>query len=461
MENNQAVTKKFTILLLTNRDSDNVGDQVIEASDIALLHSVMQNLNIDKENYQINSRSASIVTKKYMDTRDPALLEGAKKAIRQADLILFGGAPVFNYGYQKFYERTAITLELAKEYGKPVIFSAVGVEAYHENNKKCQRLKETLNFDCVKQITTRDGLDKLEKYKENKNITIGLVSDPAVFSANVFDNYTHGRVVTKKKFKIFPVKVVDPPKKPGKKKIGIFVLRANGFTDNHVDFTREQAAELWVDVIGLLRERGYDYELITSGHFGDEAFLDFLIRKYNIPQSKCVFNVNFPETLFRQMAKYDGVISCRLHPSIISFSMNIPAVSLVWNTKVTGFYKGIGYPQRAIERSGFDAETIVNALELAMTEGIVKDQKYLMSVYTSLFDGIRNIICPEKADMQPYSYEQLIDAIPLYQGTSESEKLDKLQRKFRRTYDLCNKRLDDNEKLKEQIVELKEKNSKN
>ena len=46
MDNIENATKKFTILLLTNRDSDNVGDQVIEASDIALLHSVMQNLKI-------------------------------------------------------------------------------------------------------------------------------------------------------------------------------------------------------------------------------------------------------------------------------------------------------------------------------------------------------------------------------------------------------------------------------
>ena len=33
MDNIENATKKFTILLLTNRDSDNVGDQVIEASD--------------------------------------------------------------------------------------------------------------------------------------------------------------------------------------------------------------------------------------------------------------------------------------------------------------------------------------------------------------------------------------------------------------------------------------------
>ncbi len=36
--------KKFTILLLTNRDSDNVGDQVIEASDIGLLHVLMKKI---------------------------------------------------------------------------------------------------------------------------------------------------------------------------------------------------------------------------------------------------------------------------------------------------------------------------------------------------------------------------------------------------------------------------------
>ena len=45
--------------------------------------------------------------------------------------------------------------------------------------------------------------------------------------------------------------------------------------------------------------------------------------------------------------------------------------------------------------------------------------------------------------------------------TSEGEELEKLKRKFRRTYELCNKRLEDNLRLKEQIKELKEKNSMN
>lgn len=448
--------KKITILLLTNRDSDNVGDQVIEASDIGLLHALMKNLGFDKSAYQINSRTASIVTKKYMATKDPSLLNAAEKAISQADLVVFGGAPVFNYKYQNFYERTAVTIEIAQKYDKPVIFSAIGIESYDEKSKKCQRLKAVLNSECVKQITTRDGLERLEKYNENNSFKIGLVSDPAVFSANIFDNYIGQEVITKK-FGFIPVKT-KVIKKGKKKKIGIFVIRANGFVDNHVDFTREQAAELWLKIIDIVKQRGYDYELVTSGHFGDEAFLDYLIRNYNVPLEKCVFNINMPETLFQRMSKYDGVISCRLHPSIISFSMNIPAVSLVWNTKVPSFYKGIGYPDRAIERESFEAEVIVDKLEKAMEEGIVKDEEYLMSVYRTLFTGVRDILCGDNCDIEPYDYNSLIEAIPKFSGTSLEEQNEKLKRKFRRAYETCNKRFDDNQVLKEKLKEMKEQN---
>lgn len=440
---------KYVILLLTNRDSDNIGDQVIENSDIGLLHALMRNLGFSKSEYQISSRSASIITKKYMKTRDPLLLQNAKDAISQADLIVFGGAPVFNYLYQTFYERTALTLEIAQQFNKPVIFSAIGIEAYNEENKRCQRLKIALNMGCVKQITTRDGIDKLEKYKVNDSFEIGLVSDPAVFSATVFDNFIGQEAILK-----------SNGKKNAKKKIGIFVIRANGFIDNHVDFTKEQSAKLWTNVIDILKTRGYDYELITSGNFGDEAFLDYLIRFYNVPIEKCVFNMNLPENLFVKMSEYDGVISCRLHPGIISFSMNIPSVNLIWNTKVSSFYKRIGYPERAIERCDFVAEKIVNKLEKAMKEGIVKDPEYLMSVYRALFTGVKKIILGPNCNIQPYDYKTLLENIQKFEGTSLKEQNEKLMRKFRRTYETCNERLNVNQKLRKKIKIQEDANKK-
>lgn len=271
----QKTVPKYEILLLTNRDSDNVGDQVIEACDIALIKAAAKNLNIPESEVKISSRAAGIISKKYLSSRDPELLKSAEKSISNCDLIIFGGAPLFNYLYQSFFERTAVTLELAQKYNKPVLFSAIGIEGYDEDNEKCQRLKKTLNFDCVKQITTRDDFISLQNYKENPDLIIDKVSDPAVFASKVFANYHVSK------------------KENVKKKIGIFVLRANGFKDNKINFSREDAICFWKGIITELEAKNYDYELLTSGHFGDEAFLDYLIRNHNVPAEKCVFNLNY------------------------------------------------------------------------------------------------------------------------------------------------------------------------
>jgi hypothetical protein len=162
--------------------------------------------------------------------------------------------------------------------------------------------------------------------------------------------------------------------------------------------------------------------------------------------------MNLPETLLAQMRGYDGIISCRLHPSIIGFSLNIPAVGLIWNAKVSGFYEGIGYPERAIGRSDFEAAAVVDRLEAAMESGVSKDEEHLMSVYRSLFNGIKKIACP-KSGIEPYDYQTLLKKIPVFEGTSETEQKEKLKRKFRRTYETVNKRFDENILLKEKLKE--------
>lgn len=429
--------KKYKILLLTNRDSDNVGDQMIEASDIGLIKAVMKNLNVPESNYVINSHAASIVSKDYVKTKDKNLLKRAEQLISETDLVIFGGAPLFNYEYQIFYERTAVTLEIAQKHQKPVIFSGIGVESYDENNEKCQRLKKTLNFDCVKQITTRDGIEELTKYKANEQLVIDRVSDPAVFSGPIFKKYTSNK------------------KDREKKKIGVFVFRSNGFKDNKINFSKNDAVNMWKDIMAELESRGYDYELLTSGHFGDEAFLDYLIREHGIKESKCVFNINSPERLIEKITSYDGVISCRLHPSIISFSLDVPSVGLIWNSKVTHFYDCIGYADRAIPVIGTPASEIVAKLEEAMTNGIVKNKEYLFTVYHYLFQGIQKSLNLAENNMKEYDYDELVENIPLYEGTSNKEQQEKLKRKFRRIYNTLNKRHEAIVKYKQEIQELK------
>lgn len=91
-----------SILLITNRDSDNVGDQVIEASDISLVRTVMRNLDVPEDAYEICSYAASLIPKKYIETKNEKLLEKVDRLIKKSDLVIFGGAPLFNYAYRFF-----------------------------------------------------------------------------------------------------------------------------------------------------------------------------------------------------------------------------------------------------------------------------------------------------------------------------------------------------------------------
>lgn len=104
-----------------------------------------------------------------------------------------------------------------------------------EGDSRCQRLKEALKSDCVRQITTRDDFESLKKFVDNKDIFLDKVSDSAVFADAVFENYR---------------------KPTEKKKVGIFILRAEGFKDNDIDYTKEDAASLWKGLITELEEKG-------------------------------------------------------------------------------------------------------------------------------------------------------------------------------------------------------------
>lgn len=412
--------KKTRVLLLTNRDSDNVGDQIIEASVISLLKVVARNLGIDDDSFSISSRAAGIISKKYLNTGDESLLMGARKAISKADLLIFGGAPLFNYKYQSFYRRTIRTLELANEYKVPVVFSSIGVEPYSESDPKSQALKTALNLPVVRQITTRDDLASVNRYVSGSSTSTALVSDPAVIADKVFDQ--------------LPDEPSPSKDRPSDRTIGLVVTRAGIFADNDIRFTEHDQRRLWLEIIALLEERGYDYRLFSTGHFTDEIFLDSLVRQEGVPPKKVGFTVNSPDELIRELRSCEAIIAFRLHASITAFALGIPSVGLSWNFKVPEFYKGIGYPERAIEPADWNAHTVISALDSAIKDGVVKEEEYLYSVYRTLFEGVKGVLAPGDV-IEAFRLDQVIDALPRYPGTSEKEYRAKVQRKLRRSYE--------------------------
>ncbi len=414
MDNQNSVEKIYKILLLTHITADNLGDQTIEICSNALVRAVMKNLEIKEENYQLISQDAGFVNNRYLSMQSENQPENAEKLIQDADLIIFGGAPMFNYMYEGFAERTAKTLDIIKKYSKPVIFSAIGVENYEEENLKCKRLKKALKDSDVKMITTRDNFEALQKFTEGTEITVSKVSDPAVFSSMVFSKETFAE-----------------KKDLTKKKIGLFVIRGGAFKDNRISFGQNEAIKLWKGLELELEQKGYEYEFLTSGSHPDESFLDRLIVEYGLNGNKCITNLNTPEELIRKISSYDGIIACRLHPSIISYSLKVPTVGLVWNDKVSSFYENIGYPNRVITVKDMTVETIIDRLEFAMKEGVEHKTDFLMSSYNYLFQGVKSVLCPNK-NRNPFSYTELVDNLPLYFGSDINDKINwKLARIYR------------------------------
>lgn len=487
---------KIKILLLTNNDSDNVGDQIIEASVISLIKGAMLNLGVPADGYSISSRAAGIISKKYMDTRDPALLTNARKAISGSDVLVFGGAPLFNYSYQNFYLKTITTLELANEYGVPVIFSSIGVEKYSEKSAKSQQLKKALELPVVRQITTRDDIDSVRKYTESSGIPVAHVPDPAVFADLVFrkggggspspssapqdlstnpaiDRNRAGRLLSSARRTVgsrlkaaavrgrsaLPARLsghsstvqadggapaassapAPGPKKPSGRRIGLVVTRAGIFKDNRIDFSEEDQQNFWLDVISRLKARGDDYKLFTTGHFADEVFLDNLVRTRGVPAKKVSFTINSPEELIAQLSACDGVIAYRLHANITCFAYSIPSVGLSWNFKVPYFYDSVGYGHRAIAPENWNASHVLAQLDLAMRDGVEKDHDDLMGVYRTLFEGLRDVVS-STVEEQPFTYEELRTSLPRYSGTSHSQYQAKVRRKMRRTYETFKKK---------------------
>ena len=385
---------RHRILLLTDRDSENVGDQLIERCAIALLRTVMKNLGARWWQYSIRSQAAGIIPREYISTGDETLLLPADDLIRGSTLIVFGGAPLFNSRYENFYARTIKTIEIATKYGVPMVFSSLGVERFDAASQKCLALKRALNNALIRQITTRDDIASLEKYTAGSQVPIAKVSDPVVFAGTVM-----GRFAARRRGQ----------------KVGLFTIRGAAFVDNGIDFTPDDQIDFWQGVTRLLEARGVDYEILTTGYGPDEVFLDQLRRRSGLADDKFVLHMDDPEHLVAKLSSFAGVIAFRLHASVTSYACGTPSVGLAWNPKVPQFYESIGYPGRVLTRPDWQPEPVVDALVAAMREGVRQDLAYNRTVYDTLFAALRPLVRPGSR-ARPYDDAQLLRALSPFQA---------------------------------------------
>lgn len=338
------------ILIIGLQKNTNLGDPVIADCTSYLVKKAAQELNIECAIEELD------------------MMEEQYEALPDYDMLVFAGGGIIKYQYQKFYQYINDITRIADENNIPVLMAGVGVEGYDESNENCQNLKKALNRSCVKSITTRDDIDCLEQcYIERDGIETAQVADPAVWTRKVY----------------------QIEKNPESKVIGLGVVREGIFRSNGIDIGKDELFTLWSGIIHELENRNIQWKIFTNGWSSDMKFAINLMKHLNREaemEEKVVPVPTHPEELVRTISDFKGVIAGRLHANIISYSLGIPSIGIVWNPKLKMWGERIGYPERFFEVEEWDAKQIVDQLMSAMEQGYHEDarEEFKDTIYRAL-----------------------------------------------------------------------------
>ena len=277
-----------------------------------------------------------------------------RKQFRDIDVVILVGGGLIKYTYQSFSASISGLLKAAQSYNKKVIFNSVGIEGFDADNRRCLRLKEMLHLSCVKAISTRDDITKLcNSYFDGlPTIPCHYVCDPAVWVSEVY-----GIV-----------------RKEHNRTIGIGIGRGGLFEDNGIAYSSEDFKQLYLHLIERLLNSGYNVELFTNGIGADNDFAH-TIQQALKEELNVMLKLSIPTTprdLVNLISEYKAIIAARLHATIIAYSLQIPAIGLVWNNKLTFFGKNINAEDYFIQKDNFSPFIYCICLKLPLQKGTIK-----------------------------------------------------------------------------------------
>lgn len=108
--------------------------------------------------------------------------------------------------------------------------------------------------------------------------------------------------------------------------------------------------------------------MFCNGSVDDYCFGKYVLEKMGLDaRDKLCDYPKTPKELVELIARFDSLISFRLHSHIIAASLGIPAVALVWDEKLRFFYQNIGHGERCMEITD-SAEHVLNVWMQAQKE---------------------------------------------------------------------------------------------
>jgi polysaccharide pyruvyl transferase WcaK-like protein len=148
---------------------------------------------------------------------------------------------------------------------------------------------------------------------------------------------------------------------------------------------------MYEGIIGELEKRGYKWKLFTNGFGDDYVFAEELLERLDLDRDTYLGpKITGNKELVEQIAGFKAVIAARLHANIISTSLRVPTVALVWNEKINYFADIIGCRERYLSAEQLsDTKLIVDRMETAIAEGY--DEERIRAMKEETVETIRNI----------------------------------------------------------------------
>lgn len=257
-------------------------------------------------------------------------------------LIFFAGGGIikldsYRMDFPRYIDR--ITM-LADAYDIPVMFIGAGVEECNDPAKYAV-MKNALNRNCVKSITVRENYPAIRKYVYNTKTRLVQVADSALYAKEAY-----GLSGSRRQNKI----------------VGIGTVNFINWEREGYPVAEERLLDFYNDLILELEERGYGWKIFTNGGLRDFAFGQKICSRSERYQEHLIPRPGDEKEWLDTLCGFSGVIAPRLHTNIVSCSLGIPCVGLVWNKKVKFFAEAVGKEEYAFEPENFDAVRVVDSL---------------------------------------------------------------------------------------------------
>lgn len=131
--------------------------------------------------------------------------------------------------------------------------------------------------------------------------------------------------------------------------------------------------KLWTETAVELAESGQAVRLFTNGAPSDQAFAETIWRALPDRARDRVTvcpRPERPEQLVRLIAGFRAILAQRMHAHVVAFSLGVPSVGLVWDSKLREFGALTGRGNFFLEPDAATPPRLLERLDTALREGV-------------------------------------------------------------------------------------------